>query len=117
MGPMKSERTLCRKRAWDRLRLRQRRGVAELSRQLPGWEQFVDLSRVDVLDHHCCVLGQLPGGYDENLRRLAGTEDPRKMHRFAWAHGLDVNPKDADEHPEVDPYELLTAMWRGEGGR
>jgi len=112
---MTGERAVGRKRVWDRMRLRQRVGLRVMNETLPGWWEHVDLDLLDMGDQHLCLLGQMPMGHNVNLRLLAGTDNWSAMHRFAWAHGLDVRYEDAVEHPEVDPYRLLTDMWRRDG--
>lgn len=94
------------------MRLRQRRGLVLVDTWYPEWRGYVNADLLDMSDHSRCVLGQLPFGYVEVLQHLSGLTDWRMIHRFAWSYGLDVSYADATEHPEVDPYELLTTMWR-----
>lgn len=114
---MRDDRGSARKRVWDRMRLRKRQGLYVLNTWYPEWREHVDLSVLDMSDHHLCVLGQLPFDYNETLRFLAKSDRWDVMYHFAWSHGLDVSQGDRDEHPEVDPYELLTSMWRRDGSR
>ena len=40
------------------------RGIAFLDQHAePGWRERIDLSRLDLGDHRCCVLGQHYGNY------------------------------------------------------
>lgn len=101
-----------RKRVWDRLVLRRKRGWGKLDEVLPDWRTHVDPEVLDMGDHHLCVLGQQPGGYRKNVIALTGSTRDLDTHRWAVSHGLEIKPV-YDEAPGMDPYEALTRTWKG----
>lgn len=54
---------------------RARAGAEALDRQLPGWEEEIVLSKLDMGDYQHCVIGQLfDGAYSYGLQILAAGE-------------------------------------------
>ena len=46
------------------------RGMALLDAKLPGWEEGIDLDKLDLWDCELCVLGQLFGDFVDGVLRL-----------------------------------------------
>lgn len=81
------------------VRARVAAGAAFLDVLKPGWDDKIDLAKLDVRDFDNCVLGQLVGGYSS---AAVGLE-----WRQASALGFAYDP-DNDEITEA----LLTRRWR-----
>lgn len=44
--------------------------ISVLDEKRPGWENEIDLDRLDVADPKHCILGQLYGGFAKGLLKL-----------------------------------------------
>lgn len=101
-----SGRALARKRVYDRIALRIRKGGAPLlDREVAGWPERIDRDRLDLASYADCLLAQLR---DEPYRRvveeLSDSRDHREQFRWCVRHGFDVPPE--------EPYEVLNDAWR-----
>lgn len=57
-------------------------GVALLDREVPGWDERVDLDALMIADRFRCVLGQVFGSYDVGLSSLDWGEDDDEAYGF-----------------------------------
>ena len=65
-------------------------GVALLDEVYPGWDQKINLARLDIRDCGRCVLAQLYGDYDTGLDRPRLSSVVPSSHSFAGAHEVTV---------------------------
>lgn len=60
-------------------------GIALLDARRPGWEQQIDLGRLNIGSPKLCVLGQLYGLYSDGVCRVYGHRLQRWSRPYAWA--------------------------------
>ena len=78
------------------------RGARELDAVRPGWENEIDLDKLDIAVSLCCIAGQLVGAYGKYKRLgLEGESVENGM--------CSSNPENSNEE-----YPALTQAWRGE---
>jgi hypothetical protein len=94
------------------------KGVALLDEKRPGWEQLINLDRLDIRDGTVCVTAQLSGEshWHAGMTQLG-------LHRDTYiAHGFNAESDscdccDSDDVPEgyvqEDAYDALNALWKG----
>lgn len=110
----RSLRAVERKRLYDRLVRRREYGVQFLNRVDPAWQLRVDAARLNMQDPEGCVLAQLAESYRGGVELLAppGLTRGQQIH---WAVRLGFDVPTWERCPEgVDPYEVLTRVWRAE---
>lgn len=84
-------------------------GAAFLDEHEPGWDQRIDLGRLDIAAGCSCILGQLHGDYGVGLSDsgvidvdVPGYHLPEEAYGFVWI-GIDS---------EITEIRDLTAEWK-----
>lgn len=63
------------------------RGVKLLDKRMPGWDNRIDLYRLDMEDYRHCVLGQLYGAYHRGIYSLFG-QKARRLYVIGTVYGF-----------------------------
>ena len=75
-------------------------GIALLDEKVPGWEQHIDIQRLNMGDCKRCILGQLYGDYNIGIKKLEiGLMQDSEL-------GFEVDSY------EDESYDDLTEMWK-----
>jgi hypothetical protein len=89
-------------------------GEVWLDRNAPGWIDRIDLSRLDMSERGCCVLGQIYGSCDKAPEELLAGEPLNGAdypgHRMVQ-YGFDL-PAYGWEDPDPEDFAALEAEWR-----
>ena len=82
------------------------KGAAFLDEREPGWDARIDLDTLDLGSSHCCVLGQLHGGFGAGLAATGLDDgDGRDIELgFFWT---DAHRFSLDDEPGA-----LAAEWK-----
>lgn len=83
------------------------RGAALLDQMQPGWENDVDLSRLDIGLCNTCIVGQLFGNYND----VVVDAFDRRYRGISVQHNLGLYSQLPEERTERD-YLQLTGAWR-----
>jgi len=57
-------------------------GIALLNSKCPGWQDRIDLSKLDMLSGYHCILGQLYGDDDRGLEELGLKYEDEEKYGF-----------------------------------
>lgn len=87
------------------------KGAALMDKELPGWEQKIDLDRLDLGDFRCCIIGQAHPRqfYHEALHELFQTKNAIQLSQD---HGFSVDVHDLPLKEKDKRYALLTEEWK-----
>ena len=75
-------------------------GAAFLTHVMPGWEDRVDLSRLNMVSETDCVAGQLYDGYVNALYSLFPGMRATDKHAVAVRFGFDLPDWEGEYNPE-----------------
>jgi hypothetical protein len=92
------------------------RGVELLDNEFPGWEKYIDTSRLDIASGYCCVLAQLAEnkfkitqeGFS-GLCKVLGLESSDDTIRYGFCPQIYASLCTGVLYEEDD--KMITALW------
>jgi hypothetical protein len=72
------------------------RGAALLDQQFPGWDEHIDVERLDMLECADCIFGQFFGSYDDGVRtfpQFVRSNNERYSHGFSLKTNSENDPR------------------------
>lgn len=79
-------------------------GAKLLDRNVSGWEDRIDLDKLDLSTHDCCMLGQLFGSYSKGLEDL----NIGNPSRYGFFTGTTHGPRTQRDFLQ---YDKLKRIW------